>query len=155
MKVCVCLWDDVFLSNSSFYFTAYGTKKFQVCLPHQQGLSRGQEEAQSMPVLPFPEVSSCRHGERRWVRFKLRRMVGLKLGLWRWTEGNSWCRCFSVVRTDSLKGRRGRLPSKPKVAQDTTTTVSPVSMISTLVRAHIDANPSVGDLDYSKVRIKN
>ncbi|KAM6925334.1 nuclear receptor subfamily 4immunitygroup A member 1 [Xenentodon cancila] len=55
-----------------------------------------------------------------------------------------------VVRTDSLKGRRGRLPSKPKVVQDATTTVSPVSMIASLVRAHIDSNPGVGTLDYSK-----
>ncbi|XP_074501321.1 nuclear receptor subfamily 4immunitygroup A member 1 [Sebastes fasciatus] len=56
-----------------------------------------------------------------------------------------------VVRTDSLKGRRGRLPSKPKVAQqDVTTAVSPVSMIASLVRAHIDSNPGVGRLDYSE-----
>lgn len=56
-----------------------------------------------------------------------------------------------VVRTDSLKGRRGRLPSKPKVVQDVTNTVSPVSMIASLVRAHIDSNPGIGKLDYSKV----
>ncbi|XP_023148267.2 nuclear receptor subfamily 4 group A member 1 [Amphiprion ocellaris] len=55
-----------------------------------------------------------------------------------------------VVRTDSLKGRRGRLPSKPKVVQDVTAAVSPVSMIASLVRAHIDSNPSLGTLDYSK-----
>ncbi|XP_028266643.1 nuclear receptor subfamily 4immunitygroup A member 1 [Parambassis ranga] len=55
-----------------------------------------------------------------------------------------------VVRTDSLKGRRGRLPSKPKVVQEVTTTVSPASMIATLVRAHIDSNPSMGMLDYSR-----
>ncbi|XP_056128953.1 nuclear receptor subfamily 4 group A member 1 isoform X2 [Lampris incognitus] len=55
-----------------------------------------------------------------------------------------------VVRTDSLKGRRGRLPSKPKVIQDQMTTVSPVSMIASLVRAHIDSNPGLGKLDYSK-----
>ncbi|KAM9342016.1 nuclear receptor subfamily 4immunitygroup A member 1 [Pholidichthys leucotaenia] len=55
-----------------------------------------------------------------------------------------------VVRTDSLKGRRGRLPSKPKVIQEVTTMVSPVTMIASLVRAHIDSNPSVGTLDYSK-----
>ncbi len=61
---------------------------------------------------------------------------------------------FPVVRTDSLKGRRGRLPSKPKVVQDVTTAVSPVSMIASLVRAHIDSNPSVGKLDYSKVKKK-
>lgn len=58
---------------------------------------------------------------------------------------------FAVVRTDSLKGRRGRLPSKPKAVQDAPTSVSPVSMIASLVRAHIDSNPSIGKLDYSKV----
>lgn len=57
-----------------------------------------------------------------------------------------------VVRTDNLKGRRGRLPSKPKVVQDVMSSVSPVSMIASLVRAHIDSNPSVGKLDYSKVK---
>lgn len=57
----------------------------------------------------------------------------------------------AVVRTDSLKGRRGRLPSKPKVIQEAAATVSPVSMIASLVRAHIDSNPSIGKLDYSKV----
>ncbi|XP_014802930.1 PREDICTED: nuclear receptor subfamily 4 group A member 1 [Calidris pugnax] len=51
-----------------------------------------------------------------------------------------------VVRTDSLKGRRGRLPSKPKQPPD----VSPVSLITSLVRAHIDSVPSATKLDYSK-----
>ncbi|KAM8862755.1 nuclear receptor subfamily 4immunitygroup A member 1 [Spinachia spinachia] len=55
-----------------------------------------------------------------------------------------------VVRTDSLKGRRGRLPSKPKVVRDVTASVSPVSMIASLVRAHIDSNPGVEKMDYSK-----
>nr|XP_020473388.1 probable nuclear hormone receptor HR38 [Monopterus albus] len=55
-----------------------------------------------------------------------------------------------VVRTDSLKGRRGRLPSKPRIIQDVTSTVSPVSMIASLVRAHISSNPGPGKLDYSK-----
>uniref|UniRef100_A0A3B4BH24 Uncharacterized protein n=1 Tax=Periophthalmus magnuspinnatus TaxID=409849 RepID=A0A3B4BH24_9GOBI len=56
-----------------------------------------------------------------------------------------------VVRTDSLKGRRGRLPSKPKVVPDPPMAPSPVNMIASLVRAHIDSNPSVGNLDHSKV----
>ncbi|XP_027524265.1 nuclear receptor subfamily 4 group A member 1 [Corapipo altera] len=51
-----------------------------------------------------------------------------------------------VVRTDSLKGRRGRLPSKPKQPLD----VSPVSLMTSLVRAHIDSIPSATKLDYSK-----
>lgn len=55
-----------------------------------------------------------------------------------------------VVRTDSLKGRRGRLPSKPKVVESLPPAVSPVNMIASLVRAHIDSNPSVANLDHSK-----
>lgn len=58
---------------------------------------------------------------------------------------------FPVVRTDSLKGRRGRLPSKPKVIQDMSTTGSSASLIASLVRAHIGSNPGIGKLDYSKV----
>uniref|UniRef100_A0AAY4AQE2 Nuclear receptor subfamily 4 group A member 2 n=1 Tax=Denticeps clupeoides TaxID=299321 RepID=A0AAY4AQE2_9TELE len=49
-----------------------------------------------------------------------------------------------VVRTDSLKGRRGRLPSKPKCPQE-----QPPTLVSALVRAHVDSNPSVSRLDYS------
>ncbi|XP_036386412.1 nuclear receptor subfamily 4 group A member 1-like isoform X1 [Megalops cyprinoides] len=55
-----------------------------------------------------------------------------------------------VVRTDSLKGRRGRLPSKPKNVQDAGSAAPPVNIIASLVRAHIDSNPSMGKLDYSK-----
>ncbi|XP_019720789.1 probable nuclear hormone receptor HR38 [Hippocampus comes] len=55
-----------------------------------------------------------------------------------------------VVRTDSLKGRRGRLPSKPKVVQEASPAVSPVSMIASLVRAQIDSNPNEEHLNYSK-----
>ncbi|XP_077369515.1 putative nuclear hormone receptor HR38 [Festucalex cinctus] len=59
-----------------------------------------------------------------------------------------------VVRTDSLKGRRGRLPSKPKVVQEVPASpaVSPVSMIASLVRAHIDSNPNEAQLNYSKYK---
>lgn len=56
-----------------------------------------------------------------------------------------------VVRTDSLKGRRGRLPSKPKMVPDLPVVAPPVNMIA-FVRAHIDSNPSVRDLDYSEVK---
>ncbi|KAK6471250.1 nuclear receptor subfamily 4 group A member 1 isoform X1 [Huso huso] len=56
-----------------------------------------------------------------------------------------------VVRTDSLKGRRGRLPSKPKSVLDGgSSSAPPVSMIPSLVRAHIDSNPALDKLDYSK-----
>ncbi|XP_062237120.1 nuclear receptor subfamily 4 group A member 2-like [Platichthys flesus] len=53
-----------------------------------------------------------------------------------------------VVRTDGLKGRRGRLPSKPKGLTD-----SPVSsLLSALTRAHVESNPPPSHLDYSKFR---
>ncbi|KAL2090991.1 hypothetical protein ACEWY4_013254 [Coilia grayii] len=57
-----------------------------------------------------------------------------------------------VVRTDSLKGRRGRLPSKPKNVPDSNTSAAPLNIISSLVRAHIDSNPSLSKLDYSKYK---
>lgn len=56
-----------------------------------------------------------------------------------------------VVRTDNLKGRRGRLPSKPKSPQEPSPPSPPVSLISALVRAHVDSNPSMSALDYSRV----
>lgn len=57
------------------------------------------------------------------------------------------CRFFAVVRTDSLKGRRGRLPSKPRQPPD----ASPANLLTSLVRAHLDSGPSTAKLDYSKV----
>ncbi|CAD1479307.1 unnamed protein product, partial [Heterotrigona itama] len=56
-----------------------------------------------------------------------------------------------VVRTDSLKGRRGRLPSKPKSPQESPPS-SPVSLITALVRAHLDTTPDQATLDYSQYR---
>ncbi|XP_036957257.1 probable nuclear hormone receptor HR38 [Acanthopagrus latus] len=55
-----------------------------------------------------------------------------------------------VVRTDSLKGRRGRLPSKPKTLAEPSSTIPSVNIIASLVRAHLDSNPTIGKLDYSK-----
>ncbi|TMS19100.1 Nuclear receptor subfamily 4 group A member 1 [Larimichthys crocea] len=55
-----------------------------------------------------------------------------------------------VVRTDSLKGRRGRLPSKPKTLSEASSTTPSVNIIASLVRAHLDSNPTIGKLDYSK-----
>ncbi|XP_056157268.1 nuclear receptor subfamily 4 group A member 2-like [Lampris incognitus] len=52
-----------------------------------------------------------------------------------------------VVRTDSLKGRRGRLPSKAKAVPDSS---SVAALLSSLVRAHVESNPSPSRLDYSK-----
>merc|ERR1719357_2140951 len=55
-----------------------------------------------------------------------------------------------VVRTDSLKGRRGRLPSKPKTVAEASSTTPSVNIIASLVRAHLDSNPTIEKLDYSK-----
>lgn len=56
-----------------------------------------------------------------------------------------------VVRTDSLKGRRGRLPSKPKCPQESPPS-PPISLITALVRAHVDTSPDFANLDYSQYR---
>ncbi|XP_035205813.1 probable nuclear hormone receptor HR38 isoform X2 [Stegodyphus dumicola] len=56
-----------------------------------------------------------------------------------------------VVRTDSLKGRRGRLPSKPKSPQESPPS-PPVSTITALVRAHVDTTPDLANLDYSQYK---
>lgn len=57
----------------------------------------------------------------------------------------------TVVRTDSLKGRRGRLPSKPKSPLQTEASPPspPLSLLSALLRAYSHSTPR--DLDYSQV----
>jgi nuclear receptor subfamily 4 group A protein 2 len=72
-----------------------------------------------------------------------------------------------VVRTDSLKGRRGRLPSKPKSPQDgpggaaaanasggqlssAVALSTQVSLATALVRAHVDTSPDLAHLDFSQ-----
>jgi len=57
-----------------------------------------------------------------------------------------------VVRTDQLKGRRGRLPSKPKSAQEPPAS-PPISLITALVRAHVDTTPDVASHDFSQLRV--
>ncbi|XP_023660910.1 nuclear receptor subfamily 4immunitygroup A member 1 [Paramormyrops kingsleyae] len=57
-----------------------------------------------------------------------------------------------VVRTDSLKGRRGRLPSKPKNVNDSSSAAPTVNIIASLVKAHNDSDPATGKLDYSKYK---
>jgi len=74
-----------------------------------------------------------------------------------------------VVRTDSLKGRRGRLPSKPRGDRNNEgssqqggggTMVAacgvpspPVSLITAMVRAHLDTSPDSQNKDYSMVSV--
>lgn len=63
------------------------------------------------------------------------------------------------MRTDSLKGRRGRLPSKPKCSQESPSSSSPqsppVSLMTALVRAHVDTSPEVASYDYSSVSCRS
>uniref|UniRef100_A0A8C6NU63 Nuclear receptor subfamily 4 group A member 2 n=1 Tax=Nothobranchius furzeri TaxID=105023 RepID=A0A8C6NU63_NOTFU len=55
-----------------------------------------------------------------------------------------------VVRTDSLKGRRGRLPSKPRALPNSFLHGS--TLLSALVRAHVESNPPTSRLDFSKLK---
>ncbi|XP_028322908.1 nuclear receptor subfamily 4 group A member 2-like isoform X2 [Gouania willdenowi] len=58
-------------------------------------------------------------------------------------------KCLSVgmdregVRTDSLKGRRGRLPSNQRAPSDSW-------LLSSLIRAHVESNQQPSRLDYCK-----
>lgn len=56
----------------------------------------------------------------------------------------------AVVRTDNLKGRRGRLPSKPKSPQEQPIS-PPMSTIAALVKAHEETSADNANLDFSKV----
>ncbi|XP_033127900.1 nuclear receptor subfamily 4 group A member 2-like isoform X2 [Anneissia japonica] len=54
-----------------------------------------------------------------------------------------------VVRTNDLKGRRGRLPTKPR-SPDVAPPSPPISLITALVRAHVDASPAKADFNYDQ-----
>ncbi|XP_071792197.1 nuclear receptor subfamily 4immunitygroup A member 1-like isoform X1 [Asterias amurensis] len=58
-----------------------------------------------------------------------------------------------VVRTASLKGRRGRLPTKQRASQEVSPPSPPVSLITALVRAHVDASPAKANLSYEQFRL--
>ncbi|XP_040037141.2 nuclear receptor subfamily 4 group A member 2 [Gasterosteus aculeatus] len=55
-----------------------------------------------------------------------------------------------VVRTAGLKGRRGRLPSKPKTPPDSYPAVS--TLLGALVRAHVESNPPPSRVDYFRLK---
>jgi hypothetical protein len=57
---------------------------------------------------------------------------------------------FLVVRTDALKGRRGRLPSKPK----SPSTRQPNSFQTQFCRFYNDSTPNPANLDFSKLNVK-
>ncbi|XP_017473790.1 PREDICTED: probable nuclear hormone receptor HR38, partial [Rhagoletis zephyria] len=52
-----------------------------------------------------------------------------------------------VVRTDSLKGRRGRLPSKHKY-NESIGSFENIYLITSLVKCHKDTSPDIASLDY-------
>ncbi|KAH7646554.1 putative nuclear hormone receptor hr38 [Dermatophagoides farinae] len=59
-----------------------------------------------------------------------------------------------VVRTDSLKGRRGRLPSKPKSPHQNdqlgVQKSPPISTIASLLKAHEETSVDKANLDFSR-----
>ncbi|KAF6024625.1 Hr38 [Bugula neritina] len=58
-----------------------------------------------------------------------------------------------VVRSDSLKGRRGRLPSKPKSPNDKPV-AAPLPLITTLVRAHVEQSTDISSLNFVSGRLQ-
>ena len=56
----------------------------------------------------------------------------------------------SVVRTDTLKGRRGRLPSKPKSPSSR----QPNSFQTQFCRFYNDSTPNPASHDFSKLNVK-
>ena len=59
-----------------------------------------------------------------------------------------------VVRTDSLKGRRGRLPTKPRGSSSEPGgggPAQPGALITSPVRAHVESTPKLENLDYTQV----
>ncbi|XP_038049159.1 nuclear receptor subfamily 4 group A member 2-like isoform X2 [Patiria miniata] len=58
-----------------------------------------------------------------------------------------------VVRTASLKGRRGRLPTKQRPSHDVSPPSPPISLITALVRAHVDASPAKANLNYDQFQL--
>ena len=102
-----------------------------ICLERGAGLHMAQ-------LMPLPLTVSC--FSKIQIRFYF--LVPAHPG--------SPCVCVAVVRTDSLKGRRGRLPSKPRSPSESPPS-PPVSFITALVRAHVDTSPATPDLDYSQV----
>ena len=55
-----------------------------------------------------------------------------------------------VVRTDALKGRRGRLPSKPKSPSSR----QPNSFQTQFCRFYNDSTPNPASLDFSKLNVR-
>ena len=56
---------------------------------------------------------------------------------------------YLVVRTDALKGRRGRLPSKPKSPSSR----QPNSFQTQFCRFYNDSIPNPASLDFSKLNV--
>ena len=122
-------------------FQANGTKRIEICLLGRSQLSGGQETTQSLPILSLSEMPFGWHGQRSTSANHINSFR---------PKYSQFSVLLQVVRTDSLKGRRGRLPSKPKCSQESPHS-PPVSLITALVRAHLDTSPDMATYDYSLV----
>ena len=58
-----------------------------------------------------------------------------------------------VVRTNDLKGRRGRLPTKPKSPSIQTNRTQQSAFLSQIIRVYSDTIPNQTAFDFSKVSI--
>ena len=66
------------------------------------------------------------------------------------TEKLIRCLFDLVVRTDALRGRRGRLPSKPKSPSSR----QPNSFQTQFCRFYNDSTPNPASLDFSKLNVR-
>jgi len=140
-----------------------------------------------MSVLSISKMLTFRHGNNLCSTFFYYKPdINLKLFFIIFSLYSTLIFCFTycfqvkeIVRTGSLKGRRGRLPSKPKTPQEAgaSGTNNPLSnpttphqsagmqqhsllvatnedqnsLISALLRVHIESSPDPNHLDYSQV----
>lgn len=93
-----------------------------------------------MPVLPIPEMHYRRNGERSCSHRLFEGKITLKSVSFKF-----------LIFNYEFQGRRGRLPSKPKSPQHSPPS-PPVSLITALVRAHVDTSPDISTLNYSQYK---
>jgi hypothetical protein len=102
-----------------------------------------------MPVLPISKVSRCWHGQRRLAE-KTKKIASYNLS-------KSNYLLLKVVRTNDLKGRRGRLPTKPKSPNSVqaSSRTQQSTLLAQIARLYTETVPIQSAYDFSKVSLNN